>query len=437
MTQTDILIIGAGAAGLMAAQKLAKAGKKVTVLEARDRCGGRIHTIDKESFFKHVELGAEFIHGDLPVTLNLLKEAGISYHPATAEMWHYQNGRLNKEEVFIEEWDVLTDRLNKLKYDTSIEAFMEKQFRGKKYDSLKSSVRKFVSGYDTADPAKASAFALRKEWESDDGDANYRINGGYGAIIKYLEQECKASGGLINLNSSVNDIHWQAGAAKAVTTDGTVYEAKQIIIALPLGVLQADRDEKGAVTFHPAIPEQGTAINAMGYGAVIKILLEFKDAFWTDRISEELANESLKNMGFLFSEEVPTWWTQVPQSSKVLTGWIGGPAAAEKKNIPELEILRLSLQSLAKIFNRDIDNLRNKLIAFSVANWTTEPYTRGSYAYDTIAAPQARKVLNMPVDNTLFFAGEYLYEGNIMGTVEAALTSGLEVAGKIMNGNRH
>jgi len=173
----------------MAAQKLAKAGKKVIVLEARDRCGGRIHTIDKESFFKQAELGAEFIHGDLPATLNLLKEAGITYYPATAEMWRYQNGLLTRESFFADDWHLLLGRLNALNKDISIEAFIEKQFRGKKYDTLKNTVRKFVSGYDTADPHKVSAFALRKEWQGGDSDMQYRISGGYGVVIKYLEKE--------------------------------------------------------------------------------------------------------------------------------------------------------------------------------------------------------------------------------------------------------
>ena len=73
MVKTDIIIIGAGAAGLMAALKLSAKNKNVIVLEARDRIGGRIHTVENSSDTKNVELGAEFIHGDLPVTLNLLR----------------------------------------------------------------------------------------------------------------------------------------------------------------------------------------------------------------------------------------------------------------------------------------------------------------------------------------------------------------------------
>src|ERR1700748_2470350 len=97
MRNIEVLIIGAGAAGLMAEYTLTRAGKNVTVLEARNRIGGRIHTLDDASFFKHAELGAEFVHGNLPVTLRLLHEAGLEYYSAWGEMWHYHEGKFSKE----------------------------------------------------------------------------------------------------------------------------------------------------------------------------------------------------------------------------------------------------------------------------------------------------------------------------------------------------
>ncbi|MDB5111480.1 MAG: FAD-dependent oxidoreductase [Mucilaginibacter sp.] len=128
MKNANILIIGAGAAGLMAARLLAKAGNQVTVLEALGRCGGRIHTLRDELFFKHAELGAEFVHGNLPVTLQLLNEAGISYYPAGGEMWHYQNGQFNTEGSVIPYWDKLMEQLNKLEHDCSIHDFWSLNF---------------------------------------------------------------------------------------------------------------------------------------------------------------------------------------------------------------------------------------------------------------------------------------------------------------------
>src|SRR5260221_6756877 len=84
MAKTDsahIVIVGAGAAGLMTARELGRAGKRVTILEARDRCGGRIHPLPAAEFGCPAEGGAEFVHGEAPVTRALLREAGLSLTP--------------------------------------------------------------------------------------------------------------------------------------------------------------------------------------------------------------------------------------------------------------------------------------------------------------------------------------------------------------------
>jgi monoamine oxidase len=431
--KNTVLIIGAGAAGLMAARTLSNAGKTVTVLEARNRTGGRIHTLSDTLFFKHTELGAEFVHGNLPVTIKLLKEAELSYRSANAEMWRYKNGNLEENSIIIEDWELLIKKLNDLQKDTNIYDFLQLEFPGDEYADLRDSVWKFVSGYDTANPRDVSAFALRNEWQNEQEDAQHRVNGGYCSIIDHLANECKAKSGKVFLNSVVKDILWKKGYVKVVGEDAVAYEAEQLVIAVPLGVLQASKQEKGAITFEPEITAYSQAIQQMGFGAVIKILLEFTHAFWLDQKTETIADKDVKKMGYLFSdEEIPTWWTQVPDQSKVLTGWIGGPAAADKIAMPDEEILEQGLQSLANIFKRDISELKGMLIARRIINWTADPFTRGSYAYDTVEAPIARKLLSTSIENTIFFTGEYLYKGTAMGTVEAALTNGEEVAQKML-----
>ena len=433
MDNTDIIVIGAGATGLLAARTLVKAGKTVVLLETRNRIGGRIHTLEYGSAMQPAEMGAEFIHGDLPLTKSLLNEAGIAYHSASAEMWKYTDGKFTTNEYFIENWDELLDRLKSLEWDITINDFLQQYFADDKYHQMRQSVRSFVSGYDNADPARASAFALRKEWLSEDEGAQYRIEGGYIKLMNYLADEFKATGGIICLNAAVRDIEWNEQQVKISTKAGINYNAKQLLIALPLGILQIDKDQDGAIQFHPQIAEHTAAINALGFGAVIKLLFEFDQPFWENVNADRLGGKSIENMGYLFSEEeIPTWWTQIPQHTKLVTGWLGGPDAAGKINMSDADIMEQGLQSLSNIFGIHPQELRKKLISWQVANWTADPFTRGSYAYDTVAAPQAKQILNKPVVNTIYFAGEYLYEDTAMGTVEAALTSGLQMARMIL-----
>jgi monoamine oxidase len=421
--ENSVIVIGAGAAGLMAARTLAKAGTKVTVLEARDRTGGRIHTLSDASFFNKTELGAEFIHGDLPVTLSLLAQAGIASQTITLQMWRYRDGKFKKEEEQAEGWDEVMEKLGDLKKDMPIAEFMKQHFGDEKHTEVTKSVLRFVAGYDSADPAKASAFALRNEWQHEEDGAQHRITDGYGALVNFLTGECKIHGGTIKLNTVVRDIRWQAGKVSVITNDGVEYQAGKVIIALPLGILQVMENEPGAICFHPPLPGYVKALGQIGFGAIIKILLQFDTPFWEDE-----RYGSIEGNAFLFTEEkIPTWWTQGP-GNPLLTGWLGGGAAQELKDKTEEEIWHISLQSLARVFKLDVAQLKTKLLAWRVLNWTAEPFTRGSYAYDMVGSGAARNLLHEPVANTLFFAGEYLYSGPAMGTVEAALDSGLKAA---------
>jgi monoamine oxidase len=432
MEKTDILIIGAGAAGMMAAFKLSQKGKKVTVLEARDRTGGRIHTIKDRDFFKQAELGAEFIHGDLPVTLALLKEANIAIETATGKMARHTNGNFTDDQTFIEHWDLLVEKLQKLQKDETIGQFLNREFGDDKYQGMRKSVTRYVSGYDTADIYKASAFALREEWLNEDDGAQHRVTDGYCAMIDYLSTKTKESGGQIFLNSIAKIIHWEKGYVHVTTADGVKYSADKLIAAMPLGVLQAHKHEKGALVFEPPVPSYQNAINQFGFGAIIKFLLEFDAPFWEEDKVTQASGKNLKDVTFLISDqEIPTWWMQHSPTSGLLTGWLGGLPAEAKKNCTAEELLQQSLRSLENIFKISEAELRSKLIAWKIVNWTTDPFTRGSYVYDMVETPEARKLLMQSMEETIYFAGEYLYEGPSMGTVEAALTSGVEVAERI------
>ena len=433
MNTTNVIIIGAGAAGLMAAYTLVKAGKTVRVLEARNRLGGRIHTITNNDFSFPVELGAEFIHGDLPITLSLLKEAGIDITDVDFEMWQYHDGEFKQSDEFAEGWAKFLEKVNELQNDMPILDFLKQNFAGEEYAKMRMQIENYVAGYDTADVHDASTFALRNEWNHEDEDAQHRVKGGYCKMVNYLADVCRNGVSDILLNTVVKEVAWEKDKVKVTTATGNVYEADKVIVALPLGVLHAVKDAEGAIQFHPSLTEQEEALQNIGFGSIIKILLEFDDVFWESDAIAKLAGEDLSTMGFLFADEViPTFWTQAPAHSTLLTGWLGGPPAHDMKDALPEDILQLTIASLSHIFKIAPDALKNKLVAWEVANWTADPFTRGSYAYDKVKSPQARKRLLHPVENTIYFAGEYLYDGPAMGTVEAALTSGKEVAEMVL-----
>ncbi|MCJ8209338.1 FAD-dependent oxidoreductase [Mucilaginibacter sp. RS28] len=421
MKTSDIIIVGAGAAGLMAARTLAKAGKQVLVLEARDRIGGRAHTIEVAG--QAIELGAEFVHGDLPLSLRLLKEAGIETEYARGEMWHYQKGKFTQDEEEIVGWGELMQQLQQLKEDISIQEFLDQYFSGESYAPLRQSVLRFVAGYDSAEPDKASAFALRTEWQQEDNDAQHRIKGGYVKLMNWLRDELLQAGGKLLLNTPVEQVGLSGPDVILTTQNGGQYKASKVILALPLGVLQ-----NNGITFTPDVPEHRHAWNLMGFGAIIKVLLVFKTRFW-----EQVEGADMSHMLFLFSEEkIPTWWTQVPDQSAVLTGWLGGPEAKKLKDTSEDALLKMALQSLGNMFNMGEQALQAQLLSAHTINWTADPYTLGSYAYETVNGHQHHAVLNNGVDGKLYFAGEYLYEGPSMGTLEAALCSGLDLAERLI-----
>lgn len=397
--QKEIIIIGAGAAGLIAAKEL-KDQYSITVLEARPQAGGRTTTHYPAPGI-HIETGAEFIHGELPLTLSLLKEAGIPYHPINGEMYLAENGELKQEEAWIENWDELLDHMGKAPEGMTMKALLDQYYPAEKYAALCEHVRGYVQGYDLAPLDKVSVKYLYDEWTLEQG-TNYRIENGYTTLINYLSR-----GVNVITNQTVQSINWAKDQVTVQTQDRT-YTAHKVLITVPINILQHEN-----IKFTPAIPSYITAAQNIGWGTVIKFNLLFKRAFWK------------RDIGFILSEEaVPVWWTQ-SENSLVLTGWLGGPNAAG----PQADLLDKALNSLANIFN--IPNISDLLDQVFIHNWSEEQAIHGGYSYGMPFSEKAKEVLTTPVENTIFFAGEALYTGDSPGTVEAALHNGKEIAHKI------
>lgn len=413
----DILIIGAGAAGLTAARFLSKLGNQVVVIEARERIGGRIHTLHDPNFTKPVETGAEFIHGDLKRTKTLLREANISFYKGEGKAWNVYDGRLEAGDFFQDGWDEMLEKLKALKHDMPIAEFLETHLGDQKYQELRDSIIKFVSGYDAADPKKVSAFGLREEWTGDEDITGYHPSGGYGLAIDFLKKKCDEQNVRVHLSTVVKEVMWQQGLVTLQTSTGEQFSANKVLITIPPAVLKTT-----PVKFTPEIPEHMEAIRKIETGGVIKFLVEFQKPYWEEKAVSGF--RSMADMHFLFSDApIPTWWTQKPDPTPLLTGWLAGPVL-DTIDMSDDNLLHNCYASLSYLFETDEASLKEKIRAIKIINWKNDPFACGAYAYKTIHSNEIANTLSKPVADTIYFGGEGYYNGPEMGTVEAALSSG-------------
>lgn len=402
----------------MAAHDLVKAGYSVCMLESSAKVGGRIETLQEEGFDQPVETGAEFVHGKLPLTLHLLDTAGIQYLPLEGDMIEVQDGEWKTHESHDEHWSAFMRKLSKLKADISIAGFLDKEFAEEKYAALRNAVRRYAEGFDLADIHNASALAAQREWSKEE-EVQYRIPNGYGQLIDYLLSVCRQMNFDLFLNTSITKIEYNEQGAAVYCQDNRFFTSTKVIVTVSAGVMQS-----GNIRFDP-IPDATfmRAFQQLGFGDVIKFLLQFDNAFW---------RKQSNNTGFILSNEaVPTWWTQLPLHNNLLTGWLGGSNATKFSEESTETLLGLAIQSLSSIFKVSENSLQQQLLHHRIDCWHNHPHVKGGYSYVRTDSANAKKLLSHPVADVLFFAGEALYQGESQGTVEAALQSGRETAGKI------
>ncbi len=419
----DIIVIGGGAAGLMAAKLLSAKDKKVLLIEARKDLGGRI--CRSKDFL--AEGGAEFIHGNLKTTFALLKEAHLKKEKVKGHFCRVESGNWKVNDDIIPHWDRLLKTMKDCKKDTTVEDFLQRYFHAEKYDKLRRQFTKYVEGYDAADIKDASMFAIRKEMEEED-ELQYRPRPDYFALIDFLKNECLACNTEIKTNEPVLKI--TRGKDIEVITPVAKYICRKIIIAVPLGILKCSPKSKGFITFPRSLKAHIDAAKTIGNGGVIKFSMQFDEPFWLDK--KFLRDRNIPPPSFILTDTmIPTWWTQYPSPNPLLTGWLGGPASHKLKNYSEKKLKKVAIESLSSVFLIPVVHLENKLKTCSIINWINEPYILGGYSYSTLPAEKGRALLAQPVENCYYFAGEYAIE-NSLSTVDAALQSGKKVAEKIL-----
>lgn len=431
----DVIVVGAGAAGLAAATHLCRNGKSVCVLEARERVGGRILTAHPRGSIVPLELGAEFIHGESPAIFEQLRLAGdVAVDTAQTRHRAPQPGHLKQSEDLFETMKERLGRIPKPRADLPFAEFLEKHRR-----QLSPTVRAFatmlVEGFDAADPARASAIEILKEWTGGSAaDApTFRPRHGYGALMDSLAGSLDPEKTSVQLASVVNEIRWRQGEVTAsFTRHGEPGEvrASQAVITLPLSVMQLPPLTPGSVLFTPALPRKQVPLSRLLMGPVVKLVLCFSKPFWA-----EVDDGEHRDVSFFHAQGAPfpTFWTTLPVRTPILTAWSGGPKAMRLVGRSSDELLRAALASVAEIFGKRRD-YHKMLEAVHWHDWQSDPYSSGAYSYAGVGGGPARKQLARPVEQTLFFAGEALDEEE-SSSVGGALHTGQRAARQILQGS--
>jgi monoamine oxidase len=429
----DVLIIGAGVAGLAAAAELASSARQVILLEARDRIGGRIFTLHHSDSEAPIELGAEFVHGRPPELLQFFRDAHAPLQKITGVNACFDDGELRAcpENEAFELLDELAG-VARREGDMSFADFLARRRPG---PDIAERARTFVEGFNAADARRIGIAALARQQQAEeeiDGDQSSRSSGGYDLLAKYLAQRAEQRGARILLRSAVTALEWKPGAvtvsARTHTTttpvqtgsgEQTTCFAPKAILTLPLGVLKAH-----SVRFDPPPSRILAAADSMEAGSVRRLVLIFRTPFW---------NAKMPGMGFLLTSGMTpaAFWTQHPSDAPMLVAWAGGPGADAVRS-PD-QFLNQALRSLERIFSLAPQSLDAELRNWHMHDWQSDPWTLGAYSYAPAGAAHCSAIMAEPVDNTLFFTGEHTDVTGHWGTVHGALRSGLRAAQQVLH----
>ncbi|HXQ71342.1 MAG TPA: NAD(P)/FAD-dependent oxidoreductase [Pyrinomonadaceae bacterium] len=429
--ETDILIVGAGAAGLAAARELSFSKLSVIVLEARNRIGGRINTHFDTEFPAAIELGAEFVHGKAPETFKIADRTRLELLEVPNVHWYFHNAVLSRTNEFWSNIEEAMDELADYKGpDESFAEFLDNYIHRHNLTDARSMATLYVEGFHAAHADMISVKGLiktnRAAAEIDD-ESQFRPSTGYMPLAQKLHDEAIEQGASFRFEQVVREIEWRAGDVTVTTTGGEQFKARKLLVTLPLGVLQSD-----AVSFSPHLRAKEAAAQSLAMGQVVKVLLRFREPFWEDLslATEDGKRENLKDFSFIHApdEMPPTWWTQLPVRSPLLVGWAGGTRAEELLRMSEDELLDRSLTALSHIFAVPRNFLESLLVNFYFHNWTTDPFSLGAYSYIPIGGLHAQAELSEPIENTIYFAGEAANTTGHHGTVHGAIQTGLRAA---------
>jgi monoamine oxidase len=436
------LVIGAGIAGLAAARELKAKGHRVTVVEARNRIGGRLWT--DSSLGVPLDLGASWIHGVTNNPITALADAIKASRAVTSydsSILFDSDGqgisvarqtRLNELQKALtaaiatgESADVDSALFQTIWSGTqaaSLPAADQQLLRFIMSSTLETEFGGSMTGLGLGNARTVTVGDLSTSWY-DNSTNPLKLGGddvlfaqGYGQIADYLAQNLT-----IKLDEKVTSVDYSASKI-VVATDKGGYTADRVVVAVPLGVLKA-----GRISFTPSLPgAHQTAIDKIKMGILDKLYLKFESDFWSS------------TSDFDWIESIPaatdtaqrwTEWVNLkrPLGQPILLAFNAADAALELEMLSDIAIVDDAMNRLKSIYGNAIPNPSG----FLRTNWYKDPFTLGSYSFNALGmVEKTREQLALPVNEQLFFAGEATSQDD-WGTVHGAYVSGLRAAQQI------
>lgn len=427
----EVIVLGAGMAGLAAARALGERGVRVIVIEAQGRVGGRILS-QQVSGGGVVELGAEFVHGLPPELWALIDEAGVQTVERNGTMLREGWGGGLEVEHNDDDPTALLKQLEDFTGDDN--AFWDWLKASDVPELERQGLLGYVEGFNAADARRISVKSLGIQQKAEDasgGDRAFHVRGGYASLTDYLAKRVVKLGGEIRLGCEILGVRWSEEEVCVETSLGDV-SGRRCIIALPLGVLQRVNKEHGLWME----PEPAAIAHAqrLAMGDAERFTMVFRERWWAS--APVLDVKTLDAMSFLFTPQrvPPVFWTGHPEPEALpsITGWIGGPRSKAFRGKTAEELGAAACGVLAEVFEVPESTLRDSLITTHRHDWAADPFARGAYSYVPVGAIDASAAMTAPEGGVIFFAGEHTDVTGHWGTVHAALRSGLRAAAQIL-----
>jgi monoamine oxidase len=438
LSNPDVIVIGAGIAGLTAAAQLGRAGLSVLILEARDRAGGRIWTLPNSSDRIPIELGAEFIHGFPPEIWQPLQSANVHITEVEGDSWCTE-AQLRPCDFF-DEVNQILQKMDDRKPDESFLQFLERTVPDSgdpRQSNLRQHALNYVSGFNAADPALVGVHWLAKEMRAEeviDGQRAFRSSNGYTDLLAIARAQLDESHVTMLTEKVVESVEWKFGYVNIRTKGKSSFLSKRALLTLPLGVIQASIRERRGVRFIPELPnDKLSALDRLEMGKVIRLVLKFRHRFWAT-VCPMRNGKTLAKMSFLLSQDdwFPTWWTAMPADMPIITGWAPFECAERLSGKDRSFVVRRGIETLARLLSVNVDTVESLLEGAHFHDWQSDPYSLGAYSYGKVQSDGAQKALGAPVEDTLFFAGEATDTSGHNGTVHGAIASGRRAAEEIL-----